>query len=244
MAKKGSIRIGCSGWNYEHWRGLFYPAHSKAQDWFRYYARFFDTVEINNTFYHLPSAKTFTVWQAQAPDGFLYAVKASRYITHMKKLKEPEPALEKFLGRARFLREHLGPILYQLPPYWRLNFERLKFFLDLLPSEWLHVFEFREESWLVEEVFSLLDERGTSLCVHDLAGLRVPRRALGRIAYVRLHGAAGKYQGGYPEAVLRKWWGWMEQQIMAGKDVYVYFNNDAEAHAVRDALRLKKMAGL
>jgi uncharacterized protein YecE (DUF72 family) len=171
-------------------------------------------------------------------------VKANRFLTHMKKLKDAREPLDNFLSRALLLREHLGPILYQLPPRWRLNRQRLESFLDLLPSGPLHVFEFREQSWMVEEVFRLLEERGVSFCAHDMPGLAVPRRAVGPIAYVRFHGTGAKYQGGYSDSTLRDWWDWMREQVKAGKDLYVYFNNDVEAHAVYDAQRLKAMAGL
>lgn len=244
MAEQRTIRIGCSGWNYPHWRGRFYPQEQPPQEWFGFYARFFDTVEINNTFYQLPQAKTFQAWRAQAPEGFRYAVKANRYLTHLKKLKEPAEPLRRLLDRVRLLGAHLGPILYQLPPHWHLDRQRLEAFLDLLPADLLHVFEFRDRSWMVEEVFGLLEERGVSHCTHDLPGLAVPRRAVGPIAYVRLHGVGGLYQGSYPTSMLRSWWQWMEEQVKSGKDLYVYFNNDAEAHAVSDALRLRQMAGL
>jgi uncharacterized protein YecE (DUF72 family) len=246
MTKQGKIHIGCSGWNYKHWRGRFYPKEVAQDQWFEIYASVFNTVEINNTFYHLPEARTFKAWRAQAPDGFLYAVKANRFITHMKKLKGVKAPLRKFLDRARLLREHLGPILYQLPPRWRLNRERLESFLDLLPEDLLHVLEFRDPSWLAPEVFQSLEEREVSFCAHDMPGVGsssgTPRQAIGPIAYVRFHGVGRKYSGGYPEPTLRSWDRWMKQQAHMGKDVYAYFNNDAEAHAVRDARRLKRKA--
>jgi uncharacterized protein YecE (DUF72 family) len=244
MAKRGNIHIGCSGWSYDDWRGRFYPQELKPDEWLTHYARFFDTVEINNTFYHLPSAQTFKAWRAQAPDGFVYAVKASRYLTHIKRLKDAKAPLNKFLTRARQLKEHLGPILYQLPPRWRLNLERLESFLDLLPADLLHVFEFRDQSWMTEEVFRMLGERNVSFCTHDYPGLTAPRRAIGPIAYVRFHGAGGLYCGSYSEPALRGWWNWMEEQVRSGKELYVYFNNDVEAQAIRDALRLIQKAGI
>lgn len=237
--------IGCSGWNYNHWRGRFYPEEASPKRWFEFYAGAFDTVEINNTFHQLPTPRTFKAWRSQAPDGFIYAVKANRYLTHLKRLKDAKAPLKRFLDRARLLREHLGPILYQLPPRWRLNLERFESFLDLLPEDLRHVFEFRDQSWMVDEVFQLLEERGVSFCAHDLPGLDVPRLAVGPLAYVRFHGAVEKYRGGYPEPTLRSWSKWMEHQLHSGKDLYVYFNNDADAHAPNDALRLKqRFAGL
>lgn len=162
----------------------------------------------------------------------------------MKKLREPQALLKKFLDHGRLLGEHLGPVLYQLPPHWHLDLQRLEAFLEVLPCDLLHVFEFRDQSWLVENVFTLLEERGVSYCTHDFPDLVVPRLATGPIVYVRLHGTEQRYQGRYPESILRQWWGWMEEHIRRGKDVYVYFNNDAAAHAVFDALRLKRLAGM
>jgi uncharacterized protein YecE (DUF72 family) len=133
VARRGQVRIGTSGWIYKHWRGVFYPERLPAREWFAFYARSFDTVEINNTFYRLPSPAAFAAWHDQAPPGFVYAVKASRYLTHMKKLKDPADALERILGRARLLGPYLGPVLYQLPPHWRCDLDRLREFLAALP---------------------------------------------------------------------------------------------------------------
>jgi uncharacterized protein YecE (DUF72 family) len=242
--KRPQIRIGCSGWIYEHWRARFYPEYSSPQTWFGIYSRVFDTVEINNTFYRLPSPSVFKGWRTQAPDGFCYAVKVSRYVTHMKKLKDAAEPLNRFIDRARLLEERLGPLLYQLPPRWRVNLPRLEEFLELLPEDLMHVFEFREPSWLTDEVFKLLAQKRICFCTHDMPGVSTDRRVTGESAYVRFHGAERKYRGGYPEAVLRDWWLWMKGQIRDGKDVYVYFNNDAEAHAVFDGMKLKQLAGL
>ena len=147
----GTIRIGCSGWNYRHWRGPFYPSELPTKGWFAFYARTFDTVEINASFYRMPKPETFARWRDQAPQGFRYAVKAHRFITHMKKLKDAEAPLALFIERARSLEERLGPILYQLPPRWKCNRERLELFLALLPRDLTHVFEFRDTSWMTEE---------------------------------------------------------------------------------------------
>ncbi len=147
-----AVRIGTSGWVYKHWREVFYPPDLPARAWFTFYAREFHTVEINNSFYRLPSPEMFDAWRNQAPPGFLYAVKASRYITHMKKLKDPKEPLHEFITRAQHLGHTLGPILYQLPPHWRVNLERLEQFLALLPAGYRHVIEFRDASWLIEPV--------------------------------------------------------------------------------------------
>jgi uncharacterized protein YecE (DUF72 family) len=232
------IRVGCSGWSYPHWRGPFYPQHLPEKEWFAYYTRAFDTVEINNSFYRLPSATTVAHWAQHAPAGFLYAVKVNRYITHMKKLKEPRQALRQFLTRMRPLRHFLGPLLYQLPPHWRCDAQRLRDFLALLPSDLVHVFEFRDATWLNDGVFALLEESGASLCVHDMPGIGVPRVAVGRVAYVRFHGTLPSYGGGYAEATLRSWARWLQGQADAGRGAFAYFNNDAGGQAVVDAQKL------
>jgi uncharacterized protein YecE (DUF72 family) len=226
---------------YADWRGRFYPAALRAADWFAYYAGVFDTVEINNTFYHLPAPAAVRHWATQAPDGFVYAVKVNRFITHMKKLAQPAPPLRQFLQRIRPLGASLGPLLYQLPPRWRCNPSRLADFLALLPDDLTHVFEFRDQSWLCDEVFALLDRHGASLCVHDMAGLDVPRLAVGRVAYVRFHGTLPPYAGAYSPAALRSWARWLSAQAAGGRPAFAYFNNDVAAQAVVDAQRLRRM---
>lgn len=236
-----SIRIGCSGWNYRHWRGDFYPEGLPSKGWFAHYAEHFDTVEINNSFYRLPKPETYETWRDQAPTGFCYAVKASRFLTHNKKLKDPERPLDLLLGHARLLGDHLGPILYQLPPGWKLNRDRLEHFLGRLPADVTHVLEFREPSWLTREVLELLDTHGAAFCTHDMPGMTVPRWASGKAAYVRFHGPSEKYCGRYPDAVLRDWADWMIAEAKRGRRVWVYFNNDIGGAAILDALRLKGM---
>jgi len=234
------FRIGTSGWNYDHWRGRFYPASLPTSRWFEHYCGVFDTVEINNTFYQLPEAKTFDHWREQAPAGFAYALKANRYLTHMKKLKDPAQPLRRFLGRARRLREHLGPILYQLPPGWKRNVQRLCEFCDALPSNLTHVFEFREPDWLADETFAVLEAHGACLCIHDLLD-RHPRRVTGLTAYIRFHGSGQLYGGHYPRERLRRWADWICEAASHTRTVFAYFNNDADAAAVRDAITLREL---
>jgi uncharacterized protein YecE (DUF72 family) len=241
MEKTGAIRIGCSGWNYKHWRGPFYPEKMPVKRWFDHYAATFDTVEINNSFYRLPKAETFDKWREQAPPGFTYSVKANRFLTQAKKLKDCAEPLERMLTPVRHLGETLGPILYQLPPRFRLNLERLSEFIDLLPRDLMHIFEFREKSWLTEEVLALLDRSGVSFCVHDMPGSAAPRWAAGPIAYIRFHGGEGKYWGRYSDEGLLSWSDWIVEQSRAGRDVWCYFNNDIFAHAIDDALTLRSM---
>ncbi|HEY9854310.1 MAG TPA: DUF72 domain-containing protein, partial [Stenomitos sp.] len=162
----GEIRIGTSGWHYAHWHGTFYPAELPTSAWLDYYCRCFDTVEINNSFYRLPSETTLAAWRDAVPAGFSFAAKASRYLTHMKKLKDPESALHTFLPRLEALGPTLGPILFQLPPRWRLNLERFAAFLAVLPRTHRYAFEFRDPSWHVSEVYALLRRHGMAYCVY------------------------------------------------------------------------------
>ncbi|HEV2568371.1 DUF72 domain-containing protein [Sphingomonas sp.] len=235
------IRIGCSGWNYRHWRGVFYPDRLPVKRWFDHYAAHFDTVEVNASFYRLPEASTLAKWRDQATPGFCYAIKAPRFITHMRKLKDCDESMAEFLGRARNLGERLGPILYQLPPRWRFDRDRLERFLDLLPADLTHVFEFREPSWLEPEVLALLDSRGIGFCAHDMPGLATQRGAAGTTAYVRFHGASGKYWGRYSEEALAGWAEWMRAEEAKGRTVWAYFNNDIHAHAISDAKALRRL---
>ena len=239
--KRGTIRIGCSGWNYRHWRGLFYPEKMPVKDWLAFYAEHFSTVEINNSFYRLPSPETFDKWRDQAPEGFCYAVKANRFLTQAKKLKDGRAMLDWMLPPIRHLGSKLGPILFQLPPRFKINLERLEAFLNALPKDLTPVFEFREKSWLTEETLALLDRHGASFCIHDMPGSATPRWVAGRIAYVRFHGGEGKYRGRYSDKDLLDWSRWMADQARQGRNVWAYFNNDVDAHAIHDAQTLRAM---
>ncbi|MGK6355097.1 DUF72 domain-containing protein [Sphingomonas sp. DT-207] len=215
-----AIRIGCSGWIYRHWRGRFYPEKLAVKNWFAFYAEHFDTVEINNSFYRLPKAETFDAWREQAPPGFRYAVKANRFLTQAKKLKDCAEPLERMMPPFRHLGEALGPILYQLPPRFRLNLERLESFLQIVPKDVTSVFEFRDKSWYADEVFALLDRYGASFCTHDMPGLESPRNAVGPVAYLRFHGGQGKYWGRYSDEALLAAADWMAAQARAGREVW------------------------
>ncbi len=234
------IRIGTSGWHYNHWTGLFYPDQLPKSKWFKYYAENFDTVEINNTFYQLPKQETFKNWHKQAPKNFLYTVKANRYITHIKRLKDPSESLERFFERVGILAENLGPVLYQLPPNFHKDLDRLKAFLHVLPEDRIAVFEFRHESWFSDDTYKLLSEFNAGFCIHDLAGVPTPRVITADLIYVRFHGPTGKYQGNYSRPALQNWANWMKQHIKEVRSVYAYFNNDIHAYAVRNAKQLKE----
>ena len=241
MSVLGHARVGCSGWQYKHWRGNFYPAELPQKQWFEHYASVFDTVEINNSFYRLPEASTFGNWAGRAPMRFLFAVKASRFLTHMKKLKDPEEPVERFFSRARSLRRHLGPVLYQLPPGWKLDRPRLEHFLHVLPRDVRHVLEFREPTWYTDEVYHLLERQSVALCLHDMPGSASGRLRVGPFVYVRFHGASGRYDGSYPADRLEPWAAWLNEQRASGADVYAYFNNDVGGHAPRDAVTLRNL---
>lgn len=232
------IRIGTSGWIYPHWRGDFYPRQLPVPRWFEHYRQYFDTVEINNTFYRLPPVATFDGWHRQATDGFLYAVKANRFLTHMKKLKEPAEPLRRLLTHARRLKQFLGPVLYQLPPRWLPDTARLEAFFGALPRKLSHVLEFRDERCLTDEMRALMERYHVGLCIHDILRPH-PRWITARTVYLRFHGVA--YGGSYRRDHLRRWADWIVSTASAGHDVYAYFNNDVGGHAVRNAMTLKEL---
>jgi uncharacterized protein YecE (DUF72 family) len=238
--KRGAARVGCSGWQYKHWRGDFYPADVPVGRWFEHYAARFDTVEINNSFYRLPEAETFARWRERAPLRFLFAVKASRFLTHMKKLKEPEEPIARLFERMQPLGRRLGPVLYQLPPGWKLDLGRLEHFLQALPQRIRHVMEFREPTWYADSVSQLLERYGVARCLHDMKGSATGQERVGPFVYVRFHGASGTYSGGYPEDRLARWAAWLHEQRRSGAEVFAYFNNDVGGHAPRDAVTLRR----
>lgn len=237
----GRAFIGTSGWVYPHWRGVFYPGGLPQRRWFAHYAERFATVEINNTFYQLPGESVFRGWAEKAPPGFVFALKASRYITHVRRLRDAAGPLALFLGRARLLGEHLGPVLYQLPPKWRKDTARLGAFVSLLPDDVRHAFEFRDPSWYDEDVLGLLEAAGCGLCVHDLASAPAPRRAAPGFAYCRFHGPGLPGPAAYGQGLLAPWAEWIGGLLGEGRDVHAYFNNDARGNAVRDALALREI---
>jgi uncharacterized protein YecE (DUF72 family) len=237
-----TIHIGTSGWYYKHWMSVFYPNGTSPGDRFKFYARHFDTVEINNSFYKLPAMETFEKWRDAAPGRFTFAVKASRFITHMKKLKDPSTSSAKFFLAAEHLGPKLGPILFQLPPHWHLDIQRLEEFLAALPTGYRYVFEFRDATWLDPNAYQLLREHNAAFCVHDFADMTIPHEITADFTYVRFHGPTStKYSGSYSEAQLRRWAEWIREQRTTLKAVYVYFNNDPGAAAVANALTLKRL---
>jgi uncharacterized protein YecE (DUF72 family) len=239
--KKSNLYIGTSGWNYKHWIGVFYPETEKQSTQLQYYQQFFNTVELNNSFYHLPDAATFKHWKESSPKDFLFSVKASRYITHMKKLKDAKEPLHTFLSNARGLGRKLGPVLFQLPPHWQLNLDRLHEFLKLLPKKRRFVFEFRNASWYNDGVYDALRKYNCAFCIYELAGHQSPAEVTADFIYIRLHGPGDKYQGNYSDAALKKWARQMINWQQESRDVYTYFDNDQAGYAVLNAKKLKKI---
>jgi uncharacterized protein YecE (DUF72 family) len=233
-----TARIGCSGWLYKDWRGVFYPAGLAQRSWLPYYATRFDTVELNGTFYRLPEAERFSAWRKSVPRTFLFAMKASRFLTHMKRLTEPAEPLERLFARARPLGGALGPILYQLPTGWKVNTERLDSFLRILPKRRRHAIEFRDPSWYTSEVFDLLIRFNVALCLHDMEGSATGRLSIGPFVYVRFHGVP-RYAGRYATRALNDWAAWLSAEMGRGRPVFAYFNNTIKAQAAKDAVRLR-----
>lgn len=237
-----TLFCGTSGWNYSHWRGVFYPDGLAQSKWLGYYSTHFDTVEVNNSFYRLPEKKTFEGWRAQTPDGFTFAIKASRYLTHIKRLREPEEPLQRLLDRASGLETKLGVVLYQFPPHWRVDLDRLRGFLEILPQNPRSAFEFRDESWQCEAVWAMLEEHEVAYCIMDSPGLPLHLRTTCGYSYIRMHSGGEGTDGNYTDDHLRAWADRIGPMLVRG-DVYVYFNNDFRGYAVRNAIRLREMMG-
>ena len=236
----GELRVGTSGYQYDHWRGAFYPPDMPKSHWFEHYARQFDTVEINNSFYRLPEAHTFRAWADRAPTGFLYALKFSRFGSHIKRLRDPQETIGQFLQHARHLGKRLGPILVQLPPQLTFNPERLADFLAAAPPEVRWAFEFRSADWFSEETYRLLEIHGAALCIHDMLPHH-PRRITTNWTYLRFHG--DHYRGSYSPQYLSAQAQRIRDYRHQGLAVYAYFNNDEAGYAVQNALSLRRYVG-
>jgi uncharacterized protein YecE (DUF72 family) len=237
----GRALVGTSGYVYADWRRRFYPAALPAREWLSFYAQQFPTVELNNPFYRLPAAETFAAWRRAVPPGFVFAVKASRFLTHMKKLADPAGPLALLLERARPLGPTLGPVLFQLPAAFRANLERLDAFLAELhrqAPDLRAVLEVRHPSWLDAEIVRRLAKAGVALCLADWRDVPVTGPLTADFVYVRRHGTR---RVGYPETALRADARAARAWLREGRDVYVYFNNDTRGHAVKDARRLAEL---
>jgi uncharacterized protein YecE (DUF72 family) len=243
MPHSCAIHIGTSGWHYKHWKGPFYPEKLPASKMLEYYTAHFDTVELNNTFYRLPQENGLETWRESTPKDFLFAAKGSRYLTHMKKLKDPAPGVAKFFERVDRLGRKLGPIVFQLPPWWEVDAARLREFLEALPPRHKYAFELRNPTWHTEEIYRLLRRHNAAFCIFEIAGAFSGLEITANFTYVRLHGPGGAYQGSYSREALGRWADRIREWRKDLRAVYVYFDNDQAAYAVGNARTLRQMTG-
>lgn len=236
MAK---VWIGTSGWTYDGWRGPFYPPEVAKKHWLRFYGTQFPTTEVNGSFYRTPSLEAVQAWRDQAPEQFLFAWKASKFITHWKRLTETcDNSIALMQTRLEVLGPKVGPVLFQLPPRFKANAERLASFLTMLPPQYRYAFEFRDKSWYAEEIFALLRKANVSLCLSDHRDAPSPWLVTARHVYVRGHGPAGDYKDHYPDKTLRAWARDIQTWTRQRREVFVYFDNDQKSAAPIDAARL------
>jgi uncharacterized protein YecE (DUF72 family) len=235
------IYIGTSGWSYPNWKVRFYPRELSSRDWLEFYSQTFDTVEINMTFYRSPKTETLRTWREKTSENFKFSLKASRQITHIKKLQKVEHDMEHFAFLARQLGEKVGCLLYQLPPSLTKNLDLLEAFLQSLPDGFNQVIEFRHPSWYAPEVYHLLSNYKAIFCV--VSSKRVPTDIVvtSEVAYFRFHGLTGGYRYCYTDEELKKWAEAISR--IEAKEIYIYFNNDYQAYAVFNAMTLKRFLG-
>lgn len=233
------LRIGCSGFLYDHWRKNFYPEELPKNYWLDFYSKHFLTVELNVTFYKLPDRETFSKWYSSTPDDFIFSLKGSRFITHVKKLKDCEEPVEAFFSRATLLKEKLGVILWQFPPTVTLDFERLKTFLELLGSyEMKNTFEFRNKTWINKKVINLLKKNNVALCMADYPDFLNKLPITADFVYIRRHGKDGSYATCYSLDSLKEDAKTIKSYLKQKKDTFIYFNNDASGYAPKNAIEL------
>lgn len=240
--EKGTLYIGTSGFSYPSWRGSFYPAKMPAREFLAHYGSRFRSLEVNSTFYRFPLESTLARWRDLTPEGFVFAVKASRYITHIKRLGEPENTVGPFLDRVRSLGTKLGPILLQLPGKFTFNAEVLASFCEVLDKRFRYVFEFRDPGWFREDTCDILKRHGMAFCIWDYAGFRSPDAVTAGFVYVRLHGPLKEpYRGAYPVSFLEERADAIRGWLSEGRAVYVFFDNTMEGDAASDALKLSRL---
>jgi uncharacterized protein YecE (DUF72 family) len=233
------LRIGCSGFVYDHWKGAFYPEDLAQNHWLAYYCRHFSTVELNVTFYGLPERETFAKWHMTTPEDFLFAMKGSRFITHVKKLKDCAEPIEAFFSRALLLKEKLGVILWQLPPSFSLDLERFREFLEVLkPFRIRNAFEFRNKTWITKKVFTLLEKQNAALCIADHPDFLKDLPTTADFLYIRRHGTGGNHATSYSTEFLKEDAKFIRAHLKKKEDIYLFFNNDAMGHAPQNALEL------
>jgi uncharacterized protein YecE (DUF72 family) len=234
-----SVWIGTSGWTYDGWRGPFYPEDLPKKRWLEWYARQFSSAEINGSFYRTPSLEAVRAWREQTPDDFLFAWKASKFITHWKRLSEKSVnSIQLMETRLKVLGPKAGPVLFQLPARFKADRERLASFLKLLSKRYKYAFEFRDESWYDEKVFKVLRDRHIALCLSDHVDAPAPWKVTAGHVYIRGHGPTGQYKGRYSLKTLREWAAAIKKWKRRGLTVYCYFDNDQKSAAPKDAKRL------
>mgnify|MGYP001154973837 CR=1 FL=1 len=233
--------VGISGWQYPDFSERFYPEDLEKTKQLTFYTKNFPSVEVNNTFYQLPQEETIQKWVAQTPADFVFAIKASRYITHMKNLLEPEETLPNFFERISHFEEKCGPILFQLPPHWQINLERLENFLVHLPEDYRYTFELRNETWLKEETYALLRKHKAGFCIYDFDFRQSPRISTIDLVYIRLHGPGKAYQDPYDDETLYEWHDRIRSWLEEDKRVFCYFDNTYRGHAWDNAKKLTQL---
>lgn len=231
--------IGTSGWHYDDWRGIFYPDKLPKTKWLEFYARHFPTLELNNTFYRLPTENAFAHWYDSSPPNFTFAVKVSRYITHIKRLKDCADEVSNFMSRAILLKDKLGPLLYQLPPGLHRDDDRLASFLAILPRGYKHAIEFRHESWFTDEVYNILRQYGVALCIFDMPSLASPLTATANFVYIRFHGSESLYSSNYSDEEMSTWAKKIAHLANNLESVFIYFNNDIAGYALQNAVTIR-----
>lgn len=244
-SSSGKLYVGTSGWSYNHWRGRFYPENLPQTGWLSYYAQHFDTVEINSSFYHLPKPSVFENWTRKTPDNFIFVVKVSRYITHIKRLKDSLEPFKLLLEAAKKLGNKLGPFLFQFPPRMRKDTERLSSFLESLSvnfgASYKYAFEFRDESWFCDDIYDVLSNYECAIIISSSPYFPYHEVVTGNFCYIRMHGGTELYSSNYSENELRKFALMIKKNLGRGIDTYVYFNNDANAYAVYNAKTLVRL---
>ena len=229
------IHIGTSGWSYRHWKENFYPPKMPSNQWLNFYATMFSTVEVNTTFYHAPLPRTVEKWLKEVPKNFQFAIKASSYITHWKRLNNCSLSLDFFYKSIQKLQPKAGPILFQLPPSFQINRERLETFIGLLKADYRYTFEFRHQTWFTDEIYKLLSKHKIALCITDLNGKLSPEEVTTDFIYLRLHGPHKAYQGSYGSTRLKAWKKKIVYWLDSRKEVYCFFDNDEKGYAIEDA---------
>lgn len=240
--EQNNFNIGTSGWSYSGWLGNFYPEKIKSNLVLPYYAKYLDSVELNNSFYQIPKEKNIKTWVEITPTHFIFSCKANRYITHMKKLEDVDDSLKRLLKAFSNFEEKLGPILFQFPPYWQIDIPRLKKFIEQLPKQFLYTFEFRHKNWFCDELYELLYKNEMTLCFYDHKRYRSPEIVTGKFIYIRMHGPHEEaYKGAYEESTLQEYAQKLIHWKREGKAIYCYFDNDEKANAPKDAQRLQQL---